>query len=140
MATSGENSGVGAFALMEDPLLIIDTSSSDDDLAISDVDESLNGEEKKKKRREKIKKKIQEKTEKKAKKLLKKKLKEKDVLEGFHSLSHTYETTSSNKSLDPTSLNFSSVPMDKVPKFNGVDYARWSDDMKMYLYGLHPSL
>src|SRR6187551_10695 len=140
MSDKRDNSDVGASASKDDRSLFIDSSSSDDDLIISDVDESLDEEEKKKKRKEKMKNKIQEKAERNAQKLLKKKLKEKEVLDGLHSVSHKYETSSSNKSLDPTSLNFSSVPMDKVPKFNGVDYARWSDDMKMYLYGLHPSL
>jgi hypothetical protein len=55
-------------------------------------------------------------------------------------VSHSYETSSSHRTLDPTNLAFTSVPMGKVPHFDGSDYARWSDDMKMYLYGLHPSL
>ncbi|KAA3438969.1 Pectinesterase [Gossypium australe] len=87
-----------------------------------------------------MRKKIKEKAERKAQKILKAKLRERDVLDGLHSVSHRYETSTSNKSLDPSSLSFSSVPMGKVPKFNGEDYARWSDDMKVYLHGLHPSL
>ena len=118
----------------------VESSSSDDEFNISDVDESLDEQEKKKQRREKIKKKIKEKAEREAQKLFKKKIRERDALDGQHSVSYRYETSSSNKSFDPSSLNFSSVPMGKVPKFNGIDYARWSDDMKVYLHGLHPSL
>ncbi|WP_225990434.1 hypothetical protein, partial [Flavobacterium sp. SaA2.13] len=44
----------------------VESSSSDDELNISDVDESLDEQEKKKQRREKIRKKIKEKAERKA--------------------------------------------------------------------------
>jgi hypothetical protein len=139
MVGIGDNSGIGASSEKEH-VIVESCSDDDDDFAISDVDESLEELEKKKKRSEKIRKKIAKQAEKKAHKLLKKKLKEKEILAGLHAVSHSYETSSSHKTLDPANLAFTSVPMGKVPHFDGSDYARWSDDMKMYLYGLHPSL
>jgi hypothetical protein len=135
----GDNSGIGASSEKEH-VVVESCSDDDDDFAISDVDESLEEAEKKKKRSEKIRKKIAEQAEKKSQKLLKKKLKEKEIRAGLHVVSYSYETSSSHKTLDPANLAFTSVPMGKVPHFDGSDYARWSDDMKMYLYGLHPSL
>jgi hypothetical protein len=139
MAGIGDNSGIGASSEKEH-VVVESCLDDDDDFTISDVDESLEEAEKKKKRSEKIRKKIAEQAEKKAQKLLKKKLKEKEILAGLHTVSPSYETSSSHKTLDPANLAFTSVPMEKVPHFDGSDYARWSDDMKMYLYDLHPSL
>jgi hypothetical protein len=139
MAGIGDNSGIGASSEKEH-VVVESCSDDDDDFTISDVDENLEEAEKKKKRSEKIRKKIAEQAEKKAQKLLKKKLKEKEILAGLHAVSHSYETSSSHKTLDPANLAFTSVPMGKVSHFDGSDYACWSDDMKMYLYGLHPSL
>jgi hypothetical protein len=139
MAGIGDNSGIGASSEKE-YVVVESCSDGDDNFAISDVDESLEEAEKKKKRNEKIRKKIAEQAEKKAQKLLKKKLKEKEILAGLHAVSYSYETSSSHRTLDPANLAFTSVPMGKVSHFDGSDYARWSDDIKMYLYGLHPSL
>jgi hypothetical protein len=139
MTRIGDNSGIGASSEKEH-VVMESCLDDDDDFAISDVDESLEEAEKKKKRSEKIRKKIADQAEKKAQKLLKKKLKEKEILAGLHAVSHSYETSSSHKTLDPANLAFTSVSMGKVPHFDGSDYTRWSDDRKIYLYGLHPSL
>jgi hypothetical protein len=42
-------------------------------------------------------------------------------------------------STDPTS-QFQSVHLGKPHFFDGMDYPKWSYDMKMHLYGVHPSI
>ena len=61
---------------------------------------------------------------------------EKKNQQGFHTMSHTYETSNFQSS----NLSFSTVPMGKPPHFDGTDYARWNEDMQVYLYGLNPHL
>jgi hypothetical protein len=76
------------------------------------------------------------KIEKKAKKLMKKRIKEeseKHPFFGLHQVSHNY-----NSSQHPS--QFQSVHLGKSPFFDGMDYPKWSYDMKMHLYGLHPSI
>jgi len=52
----------------------------------------------------------------------------------------TYEAQPQSQNNFNTSLSFSPVPLGKIPHFDGSDYARWSDNMKMHLYGLNPAL
>jgi len=88
------------------------------------------------KRREKIKKKINERLEKKAQMLFDEKMrleKEKKIQQGYNSVSHAYETSQSSNSYN---ISFSTVSMGKPPPFDGTDYARWSEDMQVHLYGL----
>jgi hypothetical protein len=66
MAGIGDNSSIGASSEKEH-VVVESCSDDDEDFAISDVDESLEEAEKKKKRSEKIRKKIAEQAEKKAK-------------------------------------------------------------------------
>ena len=61
---------------------------------------------------------------------------EKKDQQEFHSMSHTYESSNFQSS----NLSFSTVPMGKLPHFDGTDNARWSDDMQVHLYGLSPHL
>jgi len=133
MAPSGDGSGVGGSGKDDDREVIV---SSDDDFEVSDVEETLDEVEKNKKRKEKLKKKFDEKVERRALKLVKEKMKEKEILASFHSVSHKYDDTSSSSKKDPDAISFSSVQLGKVPHFDGNDYSRWKDDMKMYLYGL----
>jgi hypothetical protein len=52
----------------------------------------------------------------------------------LHQVPHNYVS-----SQYPTS-QFQSVHLAKPPFFDGMDYPKWSYDMKMHLYGLHPSI
>ena len=82
---------------------------------------------------------MRERVEKKALALFSEKIKlesEKKDQQGFHSTSHTYESSNFQSS----NLSFSTVPMGKPPHFDGTDYARWSDDMQVHLYRLNPHL
>ena len=63
--------------------------------------------------------------------------KEKKIQQGYNSVSHAYETSQSSNS---SNISFSTVPMGKPPPFDGTDYARWSEDMQVHLYGLNPHL
>jgi len=65
-----------------------------------------------------------------------KKESEKKDQQGFHSISHTYDSSNFQSS----NLSFSTVPMGKPPHFDGTDFACWSDDMQVHLYGLNPHL
>ena len=63
---------------------------------------------------------------------------------GHHNVPLPYEAQAQSQSQfqltsDP-SLVLSPVPLGKVPHFDGSDYARWSDDMKMHPFGLKPAL
>ncbi|RLN07834.1 hypothetical protein C2845_PM11G11040 [Panicum miliaceum] len=58
---------------------------------------------------------------------------------GFHTVSYTYETSTSQSS-NSFNLSFSTVPMGKPPHFDGTDYALWSEDMQVHLYGINPHL
>jgi hypothetical protein len=71
------------------------------------------------------------KIEKKAEKLMRKRIKEES---GLHQVSHNYAS-----SQYPTS-QFQSVHFGKPPFFDGTNYPKWSYDMKMHLYRLHPSI
>ena len=64
---------------------------------------------------------------------------EKKNHQGFHMVSHAYETSTSQFS-NPSNLSFSIIPMGKPPHFDGTDYARWSEDKQVHLYGLNPHL
>jgi len=112
---------------------------NDSDFEVSDVEGDMTEEERATKRKEKIKKKMNERVEKKALALFNEKMKlenEKKSQQDFHAMSHTYESSNFHSS----NLSFSTVPMGKPPHFDGTDYARWSDDMQMHLYGLNPHL
>ena len=61
---------------------------------------------------------------------------EKKDQQDFHSMSHAYESSNFQSS----NLSFSTVPLGKPPHFDGTDYAHWSDDMQVHLYGLNPHL
>jgi hypothetical protein len=49
----------------------------------------------------------------------------------------SYNTTSFNYDNLPPSSTFTSVPIDKAPHFNGMDYTKWKYSMKMHLISLH---
>jgi hypothetical protein len=77
------------------------------------------------------------KIEKKAEKLMMKQIKkesEKHHFFGLNQVPHNY--TSSQY---PTS-QFQSVHLGKPSLFDGTYYPKWSYDMKMHLYELHPSI
>ena len=83
---------------------------------------------------------MNERLEKKAQMLFEEKMrleKEKKIQQGYNSVSHAYETSQSSNS---SNISFSTVPMGKPPPFDGTDYARWSEDMQVHLYGLNPHL
>jgi hypothetical protein len=52
----------------------------------------------------------------------------------------SYNTTSSNYDNLPLSSTFTSVPIGKVPCFNGMNYTKWRYSMKMHLISLNPSV
>ena len=112
--------------------------SIDIDLISSDEVSEIQDEEKKKRRKAKIKAKIKEKAEKKAQKLLKKRLKEEqDKLPpySYHQVPHTYDS-----SPHYSTTHYQSVNLGGAPHFDGKDYPKWAYDMKLHLYGLHPSV
>ena len=114
---------------------------NDSDFEVSDVEGDMTEQERSIIRIEKIKKKMNERVEKKALALFNEKMKkesEKKEQQGYHSASHTYD--SSNTQNNNNNLLFSTVPIGKPPHFDGTDYARWSDDMQVHLYGLNPHL
>jgi hypothetical protein len=89
--------------------------------------------EAKRRRKEKMKANV----EKKAKKLTKKRIKkesEKHPFFGLHKISHNYASS------QYPSSQFQSVHLRKPSFFDGMDYLQWSYNMKMHLYGLHPSI
>ena len=113
---------------------------NDSDFEVSDVEGEMEEQEKMVKRREKIKKKMNERLEKKAQMLFEEKMrleKEKKIQQGYNSVSHAYETSQSSNS---SNISLSTVPMGKPPPLDGTDYARWSEDMQVHLYGLNPHL
>ena len=63
--------------------------------------------------------------------------KEKKIQQGYNSVSHAYETSQSS---NPSNIYFSTVPMGKPPPLDRTDYACWSEDMQVHLYGLNPHL
>ena len=112
---------------------------NDSDFEVSDVEDDMTEEERATKRKKKIKKKMNERVEKKALALFNEKMKlenEKKSQQDFHTMSHTYESSNFHSS----NLSFSTVPMGKPPRFDGTNYAHWSDDMQVHLYGLNPHL
>ena len=83
---------------------------------------------------------MNERVEKKALFLFNEKMKlenEKKNHQGFHTVSHAYETSQFSNS---SNISFSTVPMGKPPPFDGTDYTNWSEDMQVHLYGLNPHL
>ena len=77
------------------------------------------------------------KIEKKARKLMKKRIKEeseKHPFFGMHQVPHNYAQS------QYLSSQFQSVKLGQPPFFDGKDYLKWLYDMKMHLYGLHPSI
>jgi hypothetical protein len=52
----------------------------------------------------------------------------------------SYNTTSFNYDNLPPSSAFTSVPVGKAPRFNGMDYTKWRYSMKMHLISLNPSV
>ena len=115
---------------------------NDSDYEVSDIEGEMEEEERTTKRREKIKikKKMNERVEKRAQMLFNEKMKsenEKKNQQGFHTVSHAYETSQFSNS---SNISFSTVPMGKPPPFDGTDYVRWSEDMQVHLYGLNPHL
>jgi hypothetical protein len=52
----------------------------------------------------------------------------------------SYNTTSSNYDNLPLSSTFTSVPIGKVPCFNGMNYTKWRYSMKMHLISLNLSV
>ena len=112
---------------------------NDSDFEVSDVEGEMTEKERATIRKEKIKKKMNERVEKKALALFNEKMKkesEKKDQQGFHSMSHTYDSSN----FQCSNLSFSTVPMGKPPHFDGTDQAHWSDDMQVHLYGLNPHL
>ena len=112
---------------------------NDSDFEVSDIEGEMTEQEWAIKQKEKIKKKMSERVEKKALALFNEKMKmksEKKDQQGFHSMSHTYESSNFQSS----NLSFSTVPMGKPPPFDGTDYTNWSEDMQVHLYGLNPHL
>ena len=111
---------------------------NDSDFEVSDVEGDMTEKERATKRKNKIKKKMNERVEKKALALFNErmKLENKKNQQEFHTMSHTYETSNFQSS----NLSFSTVSMGKPPDFDGTDYARWSEDMQVHLYGLNPHL
>lgn len=88
-----------------------------------------------KKRRKKINAKI----DKRATKSMKKRIKEerdKHPFFGYHQVPPNYPPPSSQY----PSSQFQSVHLGKPLYFDGTDYPKWAYDMKMHLYGLHPSI
>jgi hypothetical protein len=80
---------------------------------------------------------MKSKIEKKAKKVMRKRLmeeSEKHPFFGLQQVPHNYA-----QSQYPTS-QFQLVRLEKAPFLDGTDYPKWSYDMKMHLYGLHPSI
>jgi hypothetical protein len=107
-------------------------SISSEDSSSSDKGEGEDLEARRR-RKEKMKTKI----DKKAKKLMKKRIKEeseKYPFFGLHQVSHNYALS------QYPSSQFQSVHLEKPYFFDGTDYPKWSYDMKMNLYGLHPSI
>uniref|UniRef100_K4AJQ3 Uncharacterized protein n=1 Tax=Setaria italica TaxID=4555 RepID=K4AJQ3_SETIT len=115
------------------PLSIHIASSSDDSSSSNEIEgEDLNA---KKRRKEKVKAKIK----KRANKLMKKRIKEeseKHPFFGYYQVPPNYLPPSSQY----PSSQFQSVHLGKPPYFDGTDYPKWAYDMKMQLYGLHPSI
>jgi len=112
---------------------------NESDFEVSDVEGDMTEEEKATKRKEKIKKKMSERVEKKALALFNEKMRkesEKKDQQGFHTTSHTYDSSN----FQSNNFSFSTVLMGKPPHFDGTDYVRWSDDMQVHLYGLNPHL
>ena len=131
MAGTREESASGTSSIFE---------INDSDFEVSNVEGEMEEDEWKVKQREKIKKKMNERLEKKAQMLFNEKMRlenEKKNPQGFHSVSHAYETSQFSNS---SNISFSTVPMGKPPPFDGTDYARWSEDMQVHLYGLNPHL
>ena len=98
---------------------------NDSDFEVSDVEGEMDEEERTIKRKEKIKKKMNERVEKKALFLFNGKMKLENVKknhQGFHTVSHAYETSTSHFS-NSSNLSFSTVSMEKPPPFDGTDYA-----------------
>ena len=100
---------------------------NDSDFEVSDIEGEMEEEERTTKRREKIKikKKMNERVEKRAQMLFNEKMRlenEKKNHQGFHTVSHAYETSTSQFS-NPSNLSFSTVSMEKPPPFDGTDYA-----------------
>ena len=96
---------------------------NDSDFEVSDIEGEMTEQERAIKRKEKIKKKMSERVEKKALALFNEKMKlesEKKDQQGFHSMSHTYDSSNFQSS----NLSFSTVPIGKPPHFDETDYAR----------------
>ena len=113
---------------------------NDSEFEVSDVEGEMDEEERTIKRIEKIKKKMNERVEKRAQMLFNEKMRlenEKKNHQGFHTVSHAYETSQFSNS---SNISFSTVPMGKPPPFDGTDYTNWSEDMQVHLYGLNPHL
>ena len=107
------------------------------DFEVSDVEGDMTEEERATKRKKKIKKKMNERVEKKALALFNERMKlenEKKNQQGFHTMSHTYETSNFQSS----NLSFSTIPMGKPPHFDGTDYAVGAKTCKcIYLDLIH---
>ena len=107
------------------------------DAASSDESSSNEDEGEMSKARRRRKEEMKEKIEKKARKLMKqriKKEKEKHPFFGMHQVPHNYEQQMYSSS------QFQSIHLGRAPYFDGTDYPKWAFDMKMHLYGLHPSI
>jgi hypothetical protein len=108
-------------------------SSSIYDADLSSSDESEGETSEARRRKEKMKAKI----EKKADKLMMERIKEESKKHPFFGLHHIPHNCASSQY--PTS-QLQSVHLGRPPFFDGTDYPKWSYDMKMHLYGLHPSI
>jgi hypothetical protein len=116
-----------------------DDSSSDSDSNFDSSDEDVkDGDDPAKKatmKRRKPKKK--KKAKKMAKKLLKKVIKKEQAKythSGFYEVPHNYAQIPGNNS----NKKLYSMHLGKPPHFDAKDYPKWSYDMQMHLYGLHP--
>ena len=112
---------------------------NDSDFEVSDVEGEMTEQEWANIQKEKIKKKMNERVEKKALALFNEEMRkesEKKDQQGYHTTSHTYDSSN----FQSNNLSFTTVPMGNPPHFDGTDYARWSDDMQVHLYGLNPHL
>ena len=87
--------------------------------------------------RRRRKEKMNAKIEKRARKLMKKRVKEEKEKTSL------LRNVSSSSQLCPITVSFfsiQSVNLGQPPYFDGTDYPKWQFDMKVHLYGLHPSI
>jgi hypothetical protein len=126
-AGTGLDSVGNPFRQTSCPPSIHDADSSSSDESEGETSEA------KRRRKENMKEKI----EKKAKKLMMKRIKEESENHPFFGLNQVpYNYASSQNATS----QFQLVHLGKPPFFDGMDYPKWSYDMKMHLYELHSAI